>query len=548
VNLPKWTLIGIAATLVGCGGGDSGSEPPSTGSITLSGTAAKGAALAGATVTAKCAAGTGIGTTSSDGRYNMTIAGAALPCALKAAGTDGTVFHSLVGGSGSSGTYTANITPLTEMVVAQVAGASPASYFGGFGNGSTLPGLQVAGAIAYVQAALAPLASLNGVNPLTDALTVGNALDQKIDAVMAGLVSAGLTLEQVSTAIAANPKAPGVVAAPLAPAATTCAWLKSGRYRMVTPYEPDPQLRAPVFEVNAAALTVSLNGVTAPLADNGGCQFSLTEADGFVNKVIVSSAGVMLAYNQYPDGSQRSAGVGLPEQTLPVSEFAGTWNVAGWDPASGVATPGFVAQTAEVTIDATGQVTAVSDCLGLAACTGVDGPFPSLAGNAAGGFDMADGGVPFARVFLFKTWTGQAMFVFISEDGQLLVGTRKQAIATLPAVGAVTNYREFALNGNGTISNLLDETVTVTAVNATTRTVTRLRTRDSRVDTIAFDKPRDGLRYRAQGSCTHGVTGAALNCAETVQLPLQGMGITLAMSVGIDPTTAFMSVAINKPD
>jgi len=58
--------------------------------------------------------------------------------------------------------------------------------------------------------------------------------------------------------------------------------------------------------------------------------------------------------------------------------------------------------------------------------------------------------------------------------------------------------------------------------------------------------PRDGLRYRAPNSCS--VNGAPNNCSEVVQLPLQGMGITLSMSVGTNPATAFYQASIGRPD
>jgi hypothetical protein len=77
------------------------------------------------------------------------------------------------------------------------------------------------------------------------------------------------------------------------------------------------------------------------------------------------------------------------------------------------------------------------------------------------------------------------------------------------------------------------------------KTVTRIRTSDGRVDTLGLDKPRDGLRYRAPNSCTFG--GVAGNCSQTVQLVLQGMGITFSVSVGTVPTNAFLSISVNKP-
>jgi hypothetical protein len=535
-----------AVTLAACGGG--GSDGPATpSSVTIAGTAAKGVALAGAAITIKCAAGTGTATTGADGKYAVTITGANLPCALKVVGTEGSVFHSLVAGTGASGAFVANITPLTEMVVAKAAGASPASFFDGFGSTTVVTAASLAQANDYLKTALAGVVDLTGVNPVADALAVGNPLDLKIDAVMSALAAAGVTLQTVSATIVANPAAPAVISAPLAPKASACAWLKTGKYRIVNPYERDPTLNNALVEIDAVALTASQSGQSVGLTDDGACQFSFTEADGFVNKFMVASAGMLVSYNQYPDGTQRSAGLALPEQTLPVSEFAGTWNTVGWDPASGIATPGFVAQTGEVTFDATGQITAVSDCLGLAACTSGTAPFPKFVANTtSGGFDMIENGAKNARVFLFKTLAGRAVMVFLSKDGQFIIGSRKVAIGALPAVGTVTNFREFTLNGNGTLSALLDESNTVTAIDTTANTATRLRARDSRVDTLSYNKPRDGLRYRVPNSCT--VNGVASNCAGTVQLPLQGMGITLSMSVGTNPTSAFMSVSVSKPD
>jgi len=149
---------------------------------------------------------------------------------------------------------------------------------------------QVTAAIAYIEAALAPVVSLGGVNPLTDALVAGNPLDLKIETVMAGLASAGLTLEQVTSAIAANPEAPDVVAWPLAPTAASCTWLKSGKYRMISLYETDPQWQANVLELDAEALTIRLWGdLIASLVDNGGCKFSVDGADA-LDAVSVSSA------------------------------------------------------------------------------------------------------------------------------------------------------------------------------------------------------------------------------------------------------------------
>lgn len=551
----SWSVALVAtAALAACGGGGSDATvtPPTASSVTIAGTAAKGVALAGAAVSVKCAAGTGTATTGSDGKYTVTITSANLPCALKVVGTDGTTFHSVLAGTGTSGSFTANLSPLTELLVARAAGATPATFYSNFASGTAPSEATVTTAIAALKTLAAGLIDLS-VNPVTAALVAangsnaGNAHDAQIDKLMAALATAQTTLAAVTAAIVASPNVPDPIKTILSPVAASCSWLRSGKYRMINPYETDPLWKAHVLEIDALALTAKTwQGTVIPFAANSGCQFTIDSVDE-TNTVMVSSGGVLVVYSQsktVPTG--RHVTVGLPEQTLPASEFAGTWNIAGWDPASGIAATGYVAQTDEVTFDATGQVTAVSRCLGLAACTAGTGPFPRFVTNAAsGGFDMIENGATNARTFMFKTLAGKAAIVFLANDGQFFVGARKEAIGTLPAVGTVTNFREFTLNGNRTITNLADQTNTVTAVDTATRVVTRIRATDSRVDRFTFDRPRDGLRYRVPNSCTVG--GVSTNCAETVVLPLQGMGITLALSVGTNPTTAFFHVSIGKP-
>jgi hypothetical protein len=333
----------------------------------------------------------------------------------------------------------------------------------------------------------------------------------------------------------------------LAPTAASCTWLKSGKYRMVTLYETDPQWQAHVLELDADALTIRLwDGSIASLVDNGGCKFSVDSAD-VLDAVSVSSGGLLVVHSQSKAvATDRSVMIGLPAQALPVSEFAGTWSIAGWAPTSEILKTGYVAQTDEIAVDASGQVTAISRCLGLAACAAEGGPFPAFVANTtSGGFDMTVEGVRYARAFHFKTLAGKAVFVAIGADGRFSVGARKETLGTLPAVGAVTGYREFDLLGNESISALFERTATVIAVDTGAKTVTRIRSPDNRIDTLAFDKPRAGLRYRAADSCS--VNGLPAGCAETVQLPLQGMGVTVSLSVGTEPSTAFYSVSTNKP-
>lgn len=543
IKANAWGLALLAAAaLSACGGGGGSDTPATPTSITIAGTADKGAALAGAAVSVRCAVGDKTETSGADGKYSATITGASLPCVLKATGTEGTVLHSVVAGTGNTGTHPANITPLTELVVAKVAAVAPATFYASFGSSTTVTAASVTTAVDYVKAALAGATDLT-VNPLTEPLVAGKPLDQ-IDAVVASLATAHVTLAEVTAAVVANPASPTVISAPLAAVASSCAWLKSGNYRLINPFETDLNSRSEVLAIDAVALTFrGQDGTTGTFTSDGACQFTIDTATE-THKVMVSSAGVLVMYSQSKTSAQRWASIGLPEQTLPVSEFAGTWNLANW--IASETTPGSIAAALEVVIDSTGQVTAASACLGLATCTPESGPFHKATANASsGGFDMIRNGASEGRAFVYKNLAGKTVFVVVFNDGELVVGTRKESLGDLPAVGTVSNNRQFRLNGNGTLSTLDEDSNTVTAIDATARTITRLAS-DSRVDTLTFDKPRDGLRYRALNSCT--TNGVASNCREIVQLPLRGMGITLTMSVNLDPATTFFQVSIGKPD
>jgi len=85
-------------------------------------------ALSGATVDYVCAAGTASVSTGTDGSYKATVADGKWPCIgeLTSAGT--TPLHTVANG-GAGNSATAQITPLTELVVAKLAGTDAKTFF-----------------------------------------------------------------------------------------------------------------------------------------------------------------------------------------------------------------------------------------------------------------------------------------------------------------------------------------------------------------------------------------------------------------------------------
>lgn len=200
----KRTLIELAAAglvsgllLTGCGGGGGGGGS-TTASSALGGTAAVGSPIADGAIAIKCAAGSALATTTgSMGEWQVALSGQTLPCAVRVSGgtiagaPNTTPYHSIATSLG-----TVNVTPLTDLVVANMAGDAPGTWFSGLGPAKFAPitPTNVDAALNRVRDALA-LAPLNTINPITTAFTPipGDSSDNLLAALKAAMVSTSVT-------------------------------------------------------------------------------------------------------------------------------------------------------------------------------------------------------------------------------------------------------------------------------------------------------------------------------------------------------------------
>lgn len=185
----KLALTIISATmltLAGCGGG--GTTAPATESATITGTAAAGLPLVG-TVTVKDALGaTKTVTIGTNGSYSVNVAGMAAPFVFRAQGTAGGttyVLHSAATTADVNGNI--NITPLTDLIIANVAGQLAASYFDGGVFSSLTPdeiALETAGLKAKLQSVLEAMGVDNAIDLLRTPFTpLASALDKALDVI-----------------------------------------------------------------------------------------------------------------------------------------------------------------------------------------------------------------------------------------------------------------------------------------------------------------------------------------------------------------------------
>jgi hypothetical protein len=534
--------ISLPAILVACGGGGSGTpQPAAPAALKVTGTAATGAAMASAAISLKCAIGNATATADANGAYTVSIVGGSLPCVLTATSSDGaTKLHSVAAGSGDAAT-TANITPLSELLVARLAGGDPKAYVASFTAAAVIPVADVAAAqTALLQTLKAAGVDTSNVGDIVSgSLAAGShsGYDGVLDQLQATIAAAGSTLSEVATAVA-NTSAAGsntsasTLSTVLASASTDCLGLKTGPLRVLDFAGGTNS----VAQVDAKAMTATRDGTKYTLTRNASCDYTLN--DPAATRLLVARSGIAVMLRG--SGATQVAAVAIPEQKLDVAAVAGIYDRVQTSPTfdSGAGDFGTTIFAAD------GKNGLAVNCpLGYGKCvedTSTDKG--SLVANAAGGFDYMEGNprVSQFRVFAFRNASGRTIMIGQGKAGEFDV-LAQQTTLELPAVSSTSSYWQFTVTPTA-VSALTTESNTVTAVAAATGTVTRQFAGDSHFDTIAFNAPFAGTRYRAPNGCTSS-TGGAFSCAGVVQLPLGG----LVLAVSSVPTRRLMSVSIVKP-
>lgn len=307
--------------------------------------------------------------------------------------------------------------------------------------------------IASVAAALQDVVNLVGVNPIKDNLVVGNALDQKLDALKTALAASQTTLADLTAAIAAS----GTTAAPmqtiLQPAASGCSGLRSGSYVAISPVENDPTVAASkVVLIDATTLTVSYqDGLTTSsptMTDDGGCAYSFPDDGESSSKLLVSRSGLTVGRDSATSGVDTGRSwvsiISIPVQSISIAELAGTWNGDEYfrDPINSL--PTFEPSYGLLTLEAAGIVTGCTSCDSSGTCGPSEAIAASLNVNASGGFNFGGSATePPSRVCAFKTADGHlSMFLLYSNNRGLIVAS-KQSSLPMPDVGTVSNIWDY---------------------------------------------------------------------------------------------------------
>lgn len=546
------TMAAAAAALLiaGCGGGGggAGAQPDTSASLALGGTAATGAALAGASVEVKCASGSGTATTSTAGVYTVTIDGGTLPCIIKVSGTSSSgtavTLHSVAApaaaGADGNTTVVANVTPITEMIVAQLTAAMPADSFATF-NPAQITTTAVATATTAIVTALKDAGlDLAAIDPLQGTLVAGSTastydvlLDQLGTTVPPESLPMLVTQIAESAATSTTGSLDVLEAAVAGDALPGCPVAVSGRYRTID-YTGAMQLHTVDFKANTILTEGNSAAETLVPSTTQACQFAVGST-----QVVIGPQGAGAVHDA------ETVGYFFPVQSHALSSIVGTWNYleSGLNEVS--AGEHWIGQFA---IAADGAVALCDYNLaagvsGFGTCT-PDTETMSIRAEADGSFTV-QAGADTAKVYGYRSPNGALnLFGTSNPTGSTsttawrthFVMTKPGALG-LPAVGAVSKYWDLILTHNGSTlatSPFTADTQTVTAVDSAASTVTRQRSSDGRVDTVKVNHPVEGLRFRA----------ASTGISSFFQLQIPSLGISTAVD---NMPGHFISIGVARP-
>jgi len=573
-------VVLLVAACGGGGGSSSGtpaaSTPPKTeAGLQLSGTAATGAALANATVSVKCVTGTGTATTDANGAYSLKLTGGALPCVINVTGSQGGVsvsLHSLAeaGSTDAAGNTTAaaNVTPLTEMIVAQLSASLPSDLFASFGAGSQVGTDKLVAATNAVLSALkaATGIDLGSIDPFktqlvaatTSAPDAGNAYDKLLDQL--GDKVGPDALPQVVNQIASAAGTGGsglteVMASVEKGSLPGCGLALSGKYRTLDFFG-----RTTVRDIDFKAMTYRSEDGTVDMtvtADPAkACEFvanGMQDGNEVRYEFAMGVAGMAAYRIQNMTSGRSSVGYLFPVQSHAKAALGGAWDYleSGYLPGDS-----FVHLIGKATINANDTVNVCDIDVRNAPLTCVPDAEAnlSLAARTDGGFDLMEAGEAVANLYGYRAPNGALnLFATTNPSGanttetqqSHLVFTKLQAL-TIPSVGTVSKYWDVQFERSGTENITSAPNADSTTVNAVEsgNVVIRKRTSDGRLDRVRFNDPLPGLRHREAGQ---NVDGSPF--AEIYQFGLNGGGFNV--SINAVPTgpnrTHIYAIGMQRP-
>ncbi|KAF0219992.1 MAG: hypothetical protein FD174_1716 [Geobacteraceae bacterium] len=183
-NSVKLVMFGVVTTMVlaacGGGGGSTTSSTPPPAATTLSGVAAAGAPIIGSVTIKDSTTPTAQTKTvpiAADGKYTVDVSDMKAPYMVRADGyVGGNEYHLYSAGTSADVGGTINVTPLTDLIVANIAGSIAKTYFDN-GSFTGLTAAQLTAQAEALKAKLLPVLQAVGVSDSIDLLRASFSTD-----------------------------------------------------------------------------------------------------------------------------------------------------------------------------------------------------------------------------------------------------------------------------------------------------------------------------------------------------------------------------------
>jgi hypothetical protein len=470
----RFIFLTFAFLIAGCGGGGSSEISNKTSTptaVSLSGTAATGAAISGGTVEAVCAAGTiAPTTTDTSGSYTLDLTGATYPCVIRVSIPGTTNYlYSLA----ESGTTKANLTPLTHFLTDLLFGANASTVYANFSStySQMVTAANITKAKDKVVSALTALGiDVSSYDFLKESFTPetangqGDALDQKLDQLSTALIAADKSLTELSTAINNAANSPQTIATitasaigPSVKSLSGCPYVRGGGY--FTFSHDGSSFQKWIVDLDSNIMTATLFGTSntyavAPLSELNvvvPCAFTITKPDSVITAYF-SKSGIFAWKQRMNNTGGHYFGIGVPVQTksdLKNSNFVGTYPMLAYMSMDyfGVKNQGSLPM--EISIDSSGNLKSATCSLinGAPVCDALtDTPDDkdnfNCGENTQGIINCTSvDGTASAKVFAFVSQQEPTVFMLMSGQhlgatySSLVIGTKSRKLK-LPTVGS----------------------------------------------------------------------------------------------------------------
>lgn len=482
-----------------------------------------------------------------------------------------------------------NVTPITELIMAQAIGATstPSAVFA---SNSTPPATAVTNLPTSISSVAGSLkTATNGsvdfsaYNPMTTPFkaatssSAGDAMDGKIDALMNTLKTANQSVSDISnTLIASSSGSTSTLANALAPLPSLCPYAHSGTYQFVSSSGGNTTISV---DLTAKTVTVADNSwggtggtsetnafiwineakcqgvtlTTSTSSSSSGKQFAFSKggvivaADGSSGSPTSTTSSV--STSNAPSASTASVfAIGFPVQRIPLTSMPNTFSMVKYDTPTSTGSSYPATFWGVYKLDANGNLTCLQNT-NPDVCAAASG---LVTANTDGTFNLKITNTRTStswnnKLFVYRAPDGQILYTgTIANKGGMVIGTVQTSLAAPTATTTVNTWevKSSVTSANVASTSVATYSYTQTPIDSTSYKRSYLTKNGAAydwVDTFIVNSPTMGFRKRPA------LTYNGVAAVDNFVLPLPGNMAAFIDGKGTASATTYFGVGVTTP-